>query len=191
MFTENEDLIIENASKEQRANDPSAAEKMNYLFKGWGTGVSSYGSMTNRFWMYHTPESLSFLFGNISRRNKAEAMMCVSEKISALSEENKKTVFNTMSNIYDRLVGEEQEVGCVLIDRDAFEYEVDYYYNTGKPVAVERRPYSNGFNSLMSSDDKISNDIDMQYLKFLSIPTVLRLEKLKQEKIQGAKSTIK
>lgn len=185
MFTKEEDRIINDASIEQQENDPDALETMNYLFKGFGAGVSSYGSMTNGFWMYHTPESLSFLFGNISSRNKEAAMRNVASKISSLSEENKKIVFNVMSNIYDRLIGEEQEIGCILIDRDALEYEVDYYYHTGDPVAVERRPYSKNLEDLMLNDNKISNDIDVKNLKFLTLPTIYELEIKKQEKLRN------
>lgn len=178
-------MIIEQASKEQRENNPKAEETLNYLFKGWGTGVSSYGSLTNGFWMYHTPESLSFLFGNISNRNKEEAMKHIYDNISALSEDNKKKTFNIMSNIYDRLIGDEQEVGCILIDRDAFKYEVDYYYDTGYPIAVERRPYSENLDDLMSNDCKISNNIDVSNLKFLRITTVIELERQKYEILQN------
>ena len=183
MFTEEEDQIISRATQEQKANDPTSEETMNYLFRGFGTGVSSYGSRTNGFWMYHTPESLSFLFGDVSRRNKEESMSYVAKKISALSEENKKETFETMSNIFDRLIGEEQSVGCILIDRDAIKYEVDYYYSTGEPVAVERRPYSNGLYDLDSNDNIIENDIPLSGLAFLKIPTILELEKMKQEEL--------
>ena len=156
-------------------------ERLNYLFRGFGTGVSSYGSMTNGFWMYHTPESLSFLFGNISNRNKEESMKCVSNCISALNPIDKQKTFKAMSDIYDRLIGDEQEVGCILIDRDSFTYEVDYYYHTNPPTQVERRPYSNGFESLLSNDCKITDDIDIKNLKFLTIPTIKELERQKNE----------
>ena len=182
MFTKEEDEIINEAVLEQKSNNPHAEENLNYLFRGWGTGVSSYSSMTNGFWMYHTPESLSFLFGNISTRNKDRAMKFVLENISALGDDTKRKTFEVMSNIYDRLIGEEQEVGCILIDRDSLTYEVDYYYET---IAVERRPYSKNFNDLMSNDNKITNDIDVNQLHFLTIPTVVELERQKQEIISN------
>ena len=186
MFTDEEDKIIEKASSLQRRNDPEAEKKLNYLYRGWGTGVSSYGSTTNGFWMYHTPESLSFLFGNISNRDKEKAMIHVSNCISTLDEEDKKEILEVMSNIYDRLIGNEQEVGCILIDRDSLKYDVDYYYNNGESVPVERRPYSKSFNDLVSNDSKISNDIDASYLKFLKIPTVIELERRKQELLNNS-----
>ncbi len=179
MFTEEENMIIDAAAKEQIEKDPSSKETLNYLFKGWGTGVSSYSSMTNGFWMYHTPESLSFLYGDISKRDKNVSMEHINKCVSALSDENKTKAIDTMSNIYDRLIGDEQEVGCILIDRDSFEYEVDYYYNTNPPTKVERRPYSNSFNDLMNNDSKITNDITVDKLKFVSVPTVKKLEQMK------------
>lgn len=181
MLTKEEDEMIEEAARIQKQNDPESIENLNYLFKGWGTGVSSYGALTNGFWMYHTPESLSFLFGDISKRNKEDSMNYVLKVTSALNPEEKKKIFNVMSSIYDRLIGEEQEVGCILIDRDSFEYEVDYYYDTGTPVPVERRPYSKnyGFNSITGNDKKITNDIDVNDLRFLKIPTVIELERRK------------
>lgn len=184
MFNQEEDKIINYAASEQKKNNPTAEDTLNYLFRGWGTGVSSYGSTTNGFWMYHTPESLTFLYGDISKRNKNDAMSYVAEKISSLDEEDKKIVFATMSNIYDRLIGEEQSTCCILIDRDAFEYEVDYYYETGTPVGVERRPFSVNFISLKSTDLFIKKDIDVSYLKFLKIPTILELERKKTQKLQ-------
>ena len=183
MFSSEEDNIIKYAENEQKKNNPTAEETLNYLFRGWGTGVSSYGSTTNGFWMYHTPESLTFLFGDISKRDKNTAMNYVNERISSLDDKDKKIVLDTMSNIYDRLIGDEQSTCCILIDRDAFKYEVDYYYNTGTPVAVERRPFSTNFNALFSNDSLINEDIDVKYLKFLKIPTIKELEKQKKDQM--------
>ena len=189
MFREEEDKIINYAKEEQIKNNPLAEETLNYLFRGWGTGVSSYGSTTNGFWMYHTPESLTFLFGDISKRDKDSAMNFVSEKISSLKEEDKKLVFNMMSNIYDRLIGNEQNTCCILIDRDAFKYEVDYYYETEIPKVVERRPFSTNFNSLKSNDSLINEDVDVKYLQFIKIPTIIELERQKNERIMNNNSS--
>lgn len=188
MFSQEEDKIINYAGFEQKKNNPTAEETLNYLFRGWGTGASSYGSTTNGFWMYHTPESLTFLFGDISNRDKNSAMSFVAERISSLDEESKQIVFDTMSNIYDRLIGDEQNTCCILIDRDAFKYEMDYYYETGTPVAVERRPFSTNFNSLNSNDSLINDDIDVNYLKFLKIPTIIELERKKSEQLMNNNS---
>lgn len=188
MFSQEEDKIINYAEFEQKKNNPTAEETLNYLFRGWGTGASSYGSTTNGFWMYHTPESLTFLFGDISNRDKNSAMSFVAERISSLDEESKQIVFDTMSNIYDRLIGDEQNTCCILIDRDAFKYEMDYYYETGTPVAVERRPFSTNFNSLNSNDSLINDDIDVKYLKFLKIPTIIELERKKSEQLMNNNS---
>lgn len=185
MFSQEEDKIIKYAEITQKKNNHAAEETLNYLFRGWGTGVSSYGSTTNGFWMYHTPESLTFLFGDISKRNKKDAMNFVAERISSLDEDHKKIVFNTMSNIYDRLVGDEQNTCCILIDRDAFKYEVDYYYETGTPVAVERRPYSKNFNALNSNDSLVNEDIDVSALRFLKIPTIIELERQKKARLEN------
>ncbi len=181
MFSETENKIIDYAASEQKKNNPTAEKELNFLFRGWGTGVSSYGSITNGFWMYHTPESLTFLFGDISKRNKLDSMKFVSERISSLKDEDKKIVFETMSRIYDRLIGDEQNTCCILIDRDAFEYEMDYYYDTGKPVGIERRPFNVNFDALMSSDSTIKTDIDVNNLEFLKVPTISELERIKSE----------
>lgn len=191
MFSQEEDKIINYAESEQKKNDPTAEATLTYLFRGWGTGVSSYGSTTNGFWMYHTPESLTFLFGDISKRDKNAAMSFVAERISSLDEEGKKAVFDVMSNIYDRLIGDEQNTCCILIDRDAFKYEVDYYYGTGTPVGVERRPFSANFNSLISNDSLINGDIDVNHLKFIKIPTVIELERQKNERLMNKNTSHK
>ena len=41
----------------------------------------------------------------------------------------------------------------------------------------------------MSNDCPINKDIDISYLKFLKIPTVLELERQKLEKLQNEKSS--
>ena len=181
MFTKEEDELIKEAERLQIQNNPEDMNKLNYLFRGWGTGVSSYSSITNGFWMYHTPESLSFLFGNISSRNKERAMQNVLRRTSNLDKETQVRVLQTMSNIWDRLIGNEQEVGCILIDRDAFEYEKDTYYNNGRAEVRERRPYSKGLNSINDNDCKINKNIDLQHMKFLKLPTIIKLEALKKE----------
>lgn len=187
MFTKEEDEIIKNASLEQQSKNPDSSNTMRYLFRGWGTGVSSYGSITNGFWMYHTPESLSFLFGDISKRDKDSSMRYVLECISSLDEENKKITYDTMSKLWDRLVGDEQSVCCVLIDRDSFEYEVDYYYFNSTPSPVERRPFTHGFNDIFNNDMKISNDIDIKNLRFVKVPTIRQLEILKKQELDNSK----
>ena len=186
IFTEEEDKIITEAAQEQKNNDRESEKKLKYLFRGWGTGLSSYSSTANHFWMYHTPESLTFLYGDISKRNKEESMKHILENISALSQKNKEITYNTMSNIYDRLIGDEQDVCCILIDRDIFEYEVIYYYDNDGAEAVEKRPFNNvsNFIDLIDNDQRIINDINVNDLKFLTIPTVLKLEQQKEEKMQ-------
>ncbi len=94
-----------------------------------------------------------------------------------------------MSNIYDRLIGNEQNTCCILIDRDAFKYEVDYYYETEIPKVVERRPFSTNFNSLKSNDSLINEDVDVKYLQFIKIPTIIELERQKNERIMNNNSS--
>lgn len=181
MITKEEEEIINRASIIQKQNVSNPLENLNYLWKGWGFGTTSYGSMTNYFWMYHTPEFLSFLLGPIEYRDKEMSMQFVLEKISTLSPNDKKVVLNTLSNIYDRLVGDEQSTACILIDRDVFEYEVFYNYQNKEPEKIEDRPYNHGLNSLYSNDCKIKNDISVENLRFLKIPTVKELERMKKE----------
>ena len=123
------------------------------------------------------------LFGCFPERNKEKSMKFVLEKISTLNEFEKKEVYSVMSNIYDRIIGEEQYVGCVLIDRDAFDYEIVWSHHLGKSIGIEQRPFNENFNAIMSNDCAINKDIDISYLKFLKIPTVLELERQKLEKL--------
>ena len=111
-------------------------------------------------------------------------MQFVANNISALDEESKRITFDTMSKIYDRLIGEEQTIGCILIDRDLFEYEVDYYYGSGEPVAKERRPYRNSLCSIEDNDNKITNDLDASKLKYLVLPTIKQLEMIRNNNKQ-------
>jgi len=68
-------------------------------------------------------------------------------------------------------------------------YEVDYYYEIGTPVGVERRPFSTNFSSLNSKDSLINDDIDANHLKFLKIPTILELERQKNEQLMNNNSS--
>ena len=105
----------------------------------------------------------------------------VVKRISLLDKKDKIETLDTMSNIWDRLVGDEQEIGCVLIDRDGFDYPIDYYYKSGEPIAVQRRPYSKSLKSINNNDCKIPNDIDIQYLRFITLPTIYKLEEEKKK----------
>ncbi len=183
LLSEEEMNMIKKAADEQKKNNPDSINKGSYLNTGFGVGVSSYGAMTNYFWMYHTPESLSFLFGDIASRNKRIAMKYINDCTNALDAKFKDEVRNKLSEIYDRLIGEEQQVGCILIDRDAIEYEKVKYYYGGNVRTQEIRPYSNSLDSLMDNDIKISNDIDVSKLKFIKIPTILELEKIKEKQL--------
>ena len=83
-------LVVENVK------DLFTIEKMNgyngiyHVLNGsinFSKGISM-ASQTNSFWMNHTPESLTFLFGGkLYTRNKAGAMQHVMEATSSLPDE--------------------------------------------------------------------------------------------------------
>lgn len=185
MFSKEAEEKIIAAQKYQQEHDSTAEKTGRVLSQGFGFSKGiSMASQTNSFWMNHTPESLTFLFGGkLYTRNKAGAMQHVMEATSSLPDEQKKEVCELLENIWDDLVGEDKSLGCVLIDRDALEYEKVTYWNETPPRVEEQRPYRDGtLNSLNSMEDsRYGKDIPVSGLKLLKVPSIYQLEMYRRE----------
>ena len=142
------------------------------------------GAQTVDFWMNHTPESLTFLFGGkVFTRNKDGAMEYVEECISTLPEEQKKEMMNIMEEIWENVVGSDKSLGCVLIDRDSMEYETVTYWGETPPRVEEIRPYRNGTLDSFSAmeESRYERDIPVSGLRFVKVPSIFELEKYRSE----------
>lgn len=181
MFSVEEEKKILEASRKQIAM-ASEEEKAKCLYLTSGFGFAkgiSMGAQTVPYWMNHTPESLSFLFGgNVYTRNKNGAMSHVKLCITHLSLQEQEEIMNILSDIWDRLIGKEPRLGAVLIDRDGLEYQTVTYWNEEPPRVEEVSPYYQGsFYSLSSSEDnRYSKDISCSALRFVKVPSVFMLE---------------
>lgn len=184
MFSkEIEDKILE-AGEYQKEHSEEARNTLNFLHQGFGFSKGiSMGAQAAKFWMHHTPESLTFLFGGkVFTRNKKGAMEHIDEAISTLPEDRKKEMKEIMEHIWDDLIGQDESLGCVLIDRDALEYEKVTYWNEEPPRVEEVRPYrNNNFSSLgYTEEDRYNKDIPVSGLKFVKIPSIIQLEKYRR-----------
>lgn len=179
MFNKDIENKILLAGEEQRKNNPETIETGCYLHQGFGFSKGiSMGAQTVGYWMNHTPESLSFLFGgNVFLRDKNGAMEHVRQATSSLDDDKKNEMYVLLSNIWDEYVGSDKQLGCILIDRDALEYETVTYWNEEPPRVVERRPYDYGIEYLAYAEEtRYKKDIDIKGLNFLSVPSIMLLE---------------
>lgn len=173
------------AQKYQLEHDETSAQTGMYLSQGFGfsEGVSM-SSQTNSFWMNHTPESLTFLFGSkVYTRNKEGAMQHVKDATSTLPNEQREEILEILENIWDNCVGSDKSLGCILIDRDGLEYEKVTYWNEEPPRVVEDRPYKdNTLNSFSSMENsRYTKDIPVYNLSFVNVPSIYQLEMYRKE----------
>lgn len=116
MFRKDVEELIEEAKRIQLTN---TNDVFNCLTTGYGIGRGiSMSSQTNGYWMNHTPESLSFLFGgHVYTRNKKGALLFVLEATSSLDAELQNKILRELNKIWDDLVGEDKQLGAIIIDR--------------------------------------------------------------------------
>lgn len=180
MFSKEDEKLIYNAETIQLANKPDSYNTGKILHKGFGFGDGiSMSSQTNAYWMNHTPESLSFLFGGcVYTRDKVKAFEHVKESIDTLNPDLQQQIIDRLNNIWDRLIGDNRSIGAILVDRDGLEYETATYWSYEPPKVEEIRPYNNGsFNDLISTEnDRVRQDIGIEHLTFLEIPSISMLE---------------
>lgn len=176
LFSEETEELFRTAYKLQTANTNNI---YNALTMGFGTGRGiSMSSQTNGYWMYHTPESLSFLFGGrVYRRDKKDAFSHVLGAINTLDFDLQKKLVRELNEIWDKFIGEDKHVGAILIDRDGIEYEKVTYWNENPPRIEEVRPYRYDLGDIISNENsKVYTDINGEYLTFIKIPSISMLE---------------
>ena len=207
MFSKSDEELIQKAQNIQLSNKPNAYNTGEFLSKGFGFGQGiSMSAQTVAYWMNHTRESLSFLFGgNVYTRDKIKAFEFVKNAIDTLDENLKQQVIITLNNIWDRLIGDTLSLGAILIDRDSInnkynwnmyrkikngesvstediiEYEKVTYWSYNPPKVEEIRPYNYSFDDLMiTENDRVKQDISIEYLEFIEVPSITMLEEYKQ-----------
>lgn len=151
----------------------------NGLMTGFGTGKGiSMSSQTNGYWMNHTPESLSFLFGGrVYTRDKEAAFDYISSVINTLDIELQNKLLKELNEIWDKFVGEDRYLGAILIDRDGIEYEKVTYWSENPPRVEEQRPYKHNLMDITSNENsRVNTDINIEYLSFIKVPSIPMLE---------------
>lgn len=195
MFSKEIEEKIIAAQEYQLEHDETSEQTGMYLNQGFGfsDGVSM-SSQTNSFWMNHTPESLTFLFGSkVYTRNKEGAMQHIKVATSALPNEQREEILEILENIWDNCVGNDKSLGCVLIDRDGLEYEKVTYWNEDPPRVVEERPYKdNTLNSFSSMENsRYRKDIPVSNLSFVNVPSIYQLEMYRKDHPLSPENKIK
>ena len=142
-------------------------------------------SQTNGYWMNHTPESLSFLFGgHVYNRNKKDAFLFLLGATNTLDFEFQKKLLIELNKIWDSLIGGDKNLGAILIDRDGIEYKKVIHWNYNPPKTEEIRPYRYDLSDIIFNENsRIYNDIGIEYLTFLKVPSVSMLEEYRMNKI--------
>lgn len=138
----------------------------------------SMGARTNNYWMYHTPEALSFLYGgNAYLRNKEGAIKHITSCTDTLKEEERHKVTKLLSDAWDKFIGTDEKQAAVLIPRDALEYETVTYWNEIPPRVEEIRPYGNNSFEAVNCEEhtRYMKPIPASKLFFVHVPTIKEL----------------
>lgn len=175
-----EELIYKAGKIQSSLGNPQSGLSLGF---GVGRGIS-VSSQTCGFWMYHTPESLAFLFGGFaSKRDKEGAIEYVNKGMSTLDDDLRSRILIELSKIWDDLIGEDKNVAAVLVDRDGIEYEIVTHWNNVPPLVEELRPFRLSLMDIISSEDsRITNDISTDHLAFLTVPSIEMLDEYKKKK---------
>lgn len=180
MFSKAIERKIQEASNYQLEHHSQVAKYGNYLSQGFGFSKGiSMGAQTVGYWMNHTPESLSFLFGGlVYTRDKKGAMEYVESSIDSLPIDRQQEMLKILEYIWDELVGEDRRLGCILIDRDSLEYETVTYWNEEPKRVEEVRPYQRHNLEYFSitEESRYDKDIPVSGLRFMSVPSIYQLE---------------
>ncbi len=180
LYTKNDISDLLNAMR-------SANPNSEYVFTtGFGIkkGICS-GSVTTGYYMFHTPETLSFLFGgNFINGDYDAAMEFVKKSTEEFPEDMRENLRNKLSDLY-KATASKNERTAILIDRDKIEYKKDNYYKNGKlDRQVERRPYMNGnlYDMCQVENNLIEQELDLDALFFVNVPTVEKMDRMVSEK---------
>ncbi len=183
MFDKDVEEKILEASDYQRVHSQTNGGISNYLSQGFGFSKGiSMGAQTVAYWMNHTPESLSFLFGGyVYTRDKEGAMKHVCDCVSLLPPDKKYEIIGILEDIWDKLVGDDRRLGCILIDRDALEYKSNIYWNEEPPRIEEIRPYSDYFEDFSYTEEsRYHKDISKDGFKCIMVPSIIQLEEYRK-----------
>lgn len=138
------------------------------------------GSITTAFYMFHTPETLSFLYGgNFVSGNYEKAMEHVRKSTENMSPDVREDVRNRLEKIW-KIAASKNSRTAILIDRDKLEYKKDNYYRDGKlAYQVERRPFKkdNLYDIHQIETNLIEQELPTDALFFVNVPTIAEIDR--------------
>ena len=183
--TEIEKKLLEASKYQMLHASKEELDRGYFLSQGFGFSKGiSMGAQTPAYWMNHTPESLSFLFGGfVYKRDKDGAMEHIKKSISSLKESKKIEILKIANGIWDNLIGNDMQLGAILIDRDVLEYNSVTYWNEMPPRVEEIRPYYQGTfqSAIVLEESRYYKDIPSSGLSFISVPSIMLLESYRKK----------
>lgn len=182
---EEEEQIVKIIELQRNKLNKDDVNKYFSLGCAYARGISM-GSQTEGFWMNNTPESMAFLFASdLQSSGYEEFKEHVKKCTDQLEDEDRKNATNLLESLWNRVVGKEDGRGCILINRDDLEYEVDTDWSEEPPRIVEKRPYSNNrLDELFSLENsRYSQDIIVREDAVINVPTIQELEKYKNKNL--------
>lgn len=158
-----------------------------YIFTtgfGMKKGICA-GSITTGFYMFHTPETLSFLYGgNFFNGDKEAAMEFLEKTTEKMDPEIRDALRAKLKRVWDMTASKGKRT-AVLIDLDKLRYKTNNYYGSnGQIVRVEEiRPYMHGnlYDMHNIEMNLIEEEIPTSSLFFVDVPTIPELDKRVEE----------
>lgn len=143
------------------------------------------GSITTGFYMFHTPETLSFLYGgNFFGGDKEAAMEFLEKSTENMEPETRDALRSKLRKVWDMTASKGKRT-AVLIDRDKLKYKTNNYYGANGQVArvEEIRPYMHGdlYDMHNIEMNLIEEEVPTSSLFFVDVPTVPELDKRVEE----------
>lgn len=147
---------------------------------GMKNGICA-GSITTGFYMFHTPETLSFLYGgNFINADKAAAMEHVKKATECMDLELRDQLRKRLTHIWDNTASKGKRT-AVIIDRDKLDYKKNTYYgDDGQVSRVEEvRPYMHGdlYDMHNTEMNLIEKEVPCDALFFVDVPDIEELDK--------------
>lgn len=143
------------------------------------------GSITTGFYMFHTPETLSFIYGgNFLTGDKEKAMEHVYKSTENMEPEIRDALRAKLDRLWDVTASKSKRT-AILIDRDSLEYKKNNFYGfNGEILRVEEvRPYAHGdlYDLHNVEMNLIEEEVPTSSLFFVDVPTIAELDRRIEE----------
>ncbi|MCI8546377.1 MAG: hypothetical protein HFJ44_04000 [Clostridia bacterium] len=153
------------------------------------------GSITTGFYMFHTPETLSFIYGgNFLTGDREKAMEHLYKSTENMNPETRDALRKKLERLWDSTASKSKRT-AVLIDRDKLEYKKNNYYGKNGEISrvEEVRPYMRGdlYDLHNIEMNLIEEEVPTSSLFFVDVPTIAELDRRVEEKKKEKDNQIK